>query len=85
MKIEYFIKSSEPIFNALEQLEGFNIVYTGQRLDNYKQYSITFSFQLEASIDKPWLVTFDELSSLVDIIVDENNYKLKIEQSLKND
>ncbi len=86
MDILFFIKSSEPVFenkDGVEVITSFDIVYTGQRSDNFEQYSVTSNVKLVNPICKPYTVTYPMLNEFISDKVAE--FKRTITEVLLND
>jgi hypothetical protein len=85
MNIEFFIGSSEPIFdsdNEDKKLVGLNVIYTGQHTINMSMCSKPIEITLSSPREAPWIVSRDELISLVENSTDLEEAKSFIKNKL---
>lgn len=83
--IEIYIKSSEAILDDIDtptEVLGWNIVYTGQRLTDMVEYSVTGTLTLPTPIPYENPVSFSMLMDLIGSYADEQGWDQQILEAL---
>ena len=85
--LEIYLKSSVPVLDNPDnptQILGWDIVYTGQRMDTLAEYSKTGTILLNTPIPYSTAITRDMLNTIVTNYADANGWDQEIINTLAN-